>query len=145
MTVATEESLLYFRNNEDQDFIIEAVVIGVFTSANGDGADMLATFIRNPTTGDIITGTDAPIVSNRNYGSNKTLNADVKIGSGGAQTNTNGDNHILVRITEDSRSFISINEVVPKGTSFGVNITPGTGNDGMNLYIAVVGYLIGES
>ena len=141
LTDALETSVLYFKNNEDRDFIISAVVIGIFTSANGDGADMYSTFVRNPTTGDIITNKNvAPVIGNRNYGSANTLTGDVYIGAS-TETLTNGADHIIVRITEDSRTFVSINEVLPKGTAIGINITPPTGNDGMNVYAAIIGYI----
>jgi predicted RNA-binding protein (virulence factor B family) len=55
LTSAAETTLFYMKNNEDHPYVVTAVVIGVFNSVNGDGLDMLATFIRNPTTGDIIT------------------------------------------------------------------------------------------
>ena len=142
LTSADETSMIYFNNGEDKDFVIVAVVIGIWGSANGDGLDMLATFIRNPTTGDIITNTnDVAINSNRNYGSSNTLSNSVAYVGATGETKTNGDDHILVRVTEESRSFIAINERLPKGTSFGVNITPPTSNDGMNCYVAIVGYL----
>lgn len=142
LTDANETSMIYFNNGEDEDFVIVAVVVGVWGSANGDGLDMIATFKRNPTTGDIITNTnDVAINSNRNYGSSNTLSSSLAYVGASGETATNGDSHILVRITEESRSFISINERLPKGTSFGVNITPPTGNDGMNCYVAIVGYL----
>jgi hypothetical protein len=140
LTDATETTLFYMKNNETRDFVVTAVVIGIWGSANGDGLDMISTFIRNPTTGDIISGSDAAINSNRNYGSSNALTADVKVGASG-DTAVNGESHILVRVTEESRSFIAINEILPQGTSFAVNITPPTGNDGMNVYVAVIGYL----
>jgi hypothetical protein len=140
LTNATRTSVIYLKNNEENDLVISAVAIGAFNSANGDGLDMTAIFVRNPTTGDIISGTNVDINSNRNYGSSNTLTADVKKGASG-DTAVNGDDHIIVRISEQSRSFISINERLPKGTSFAVDITPPTGNDGMNLYVAIICYI----
>ena len=138
---ALETTILYFKNNEDRDFIIVAVVVGIFTSAVGDGADMVTTFIRNPTTGDIITNKNvAPVIGNRNYGSPNVLTGDVYIGAS-TETKVNGDDHIIVRVTEDSRTFVGINEVLPKGTSFAVNITPPTSNNAMNVYAAIIGYI----
>jgi hypothetical protein len=142
LTDANDTTVFYLKNNEENDYIITAVVIGVWAS-DGDGLDMNATFIRNPTTGDIITNTNAVAInSNRNYGSSNTLSADVYVGASG-ETKVNGDEHILVRIAEESRNFISINEVLPKGTSFAVDILPPTSNTAMNCYVAVVGYLDG--
>jgi len=141
LTDAVETPVLYFKNNEANDFIIEAVVIAIWDSAAGDGADMVATFIRNPTAGTIVTSeNNVSIVSNRNYGSSNSLTADAYVGATGS-TMTDGDDHILVRVTESSRNFIAINEVLPKGTSFGVKLTPPTSNNAMNCYVAIVGYV----
>ena len=141
LTDALETSILYIKNNETLDIFISAIVVGLWNSANGDGLDVVTTFIRNPTTGDIIDNTNAaPIISNRNFGSSNSLSADVYIGAS-TETKTNGSSHILARVTEESRSFFSINEFIPKGASFGVNITPPTGNDGMNVYAAVICHL----
>ena len=136
----TETPMIYMKNNENEDVVIEGIVIGIWGSANGDGLDMISTTYRNPTAGTIVSGaTDVPINSNRNYGSTNTLDADVYLG-GDSITMTGGTEHLLVRITEESRSFVSINEVLPKGTSIGVSITPPTGNDSMNCYVALVCY-----
>lgn len=141
LTNATETSLIYFKNGEEDDFVVTAVVIGVWAS-DGDGLDMVATFKRNPTTGDIITNQNlVSINSNRNYGSAKTLSNSLAYVGASGETATNGNSHILVRITEESRSFIGINERLPKGTAIGINITPPTSNTGMNCYIAIIGYL----
>ncbi len=143
LTNDTETPLLYIKNNENKNLVITAIVIGMFNSANGsDTANVTATFIRNPTTGTIneSSPTNIPINSNRNYGSKNTLTADAYLGGTG-ETMTNGDDHILVRISENSRTFVPINEILPKGTSIGIKIQPPTGNDGMNVYVAVICYL----
>jgi len=141
LTNATETPVFYLKNNEENDMIISGVVIGIWAS-DGDGLDMLSTFIRNPTTGTIIssTPTNVDINSNRNYGSSNTLKADVYKGATG-DTMTDGDDHVLVRVSEESRNFIGINEILPKGSSFGVKLTPPTSNTSMNCYVAVICYL----
>ena len=141
VTNTTEIPLLYFKNNEAKDFIIEAVVLGIYTSANQSASDAMATFIRNPTTGTIVdNAVDVSINSNRNYGSSNSLTADTYKGAM-ADTMTDGDDHILVRVTDDSRNFIAINEVLPKGTSFGLKFTPPTGNTSVVCYAAIIGYI----
>jgi hypothetical protein len=145
LTNANDTTLLYLKNNETRSLVVTAIVVGVFNSANGDNsADMYATFVRNPTTGDIITGSDVDINSNRNFGSNNVLTVDVKKGASG-DTIVNGSDHIIVRISENSRSFIGINEIMPQGTSMAVNIKPPTSNDGMNVYVAVICHLDGTN
>lgn len=142
LTDAVDTPLLYLKNNEDNEFIISVVVIGMFNSAGGDStADVYSTFIRNPTLGTIISDAVAvPIISNRNYGSNKVLDADVFLGATG-RTMTNGDDHILVRMSVNSRTFVPINEVLPKGTSIGIKIKPPTSNTAMTAYVAIIGYI----
>ena len=147
LTNATDTPLLYFKNTETRDFILQAVAIGMFDSTNGSAtADVYATFIRNPTVGTIITSTptDVAINSNRNYGSNKTLSCLAYVGATG-DTMTDGDDHILVRLSDAQRAFITINEVMPEGSSFGVKIKPPTSNTGMNCYVALIGYRRTES
>jgi len=144
LTDAADTPLLYLKNNElTKDLIIEAVAIGMFASTAGSAtADVYATFIRNPTVGTIITSTptDVPINSNRNYTSTNTLVADAYVGATG-DTMTDGDDHIIVRLSTSSRSYIGINEILPKGASFGVKIKPPTSNTAMSAYVAVICYL----
>lgn len=139
---AVETPLIYLKNNENGNLVIEAVAIGVFNSANGlDTSNVCATFIRNPTAGTIIEDAEAvPINSNRNYGSNINLVADVFLGETG-RTMTNGADHILVRLSENQRAFVTINEILPKGTSFGVKFKPPTSNDSIGIYVAVICYV----
>jgi len=144
LTNAVDTPLIYVKNNElTKNLVIEAVIIGLFNSTGGSAtADVYATIVRNPTTGTIIssTPTDIPINSNRNYTSSNTLVADTYVGATG-DTMTDGDDHILVRVSAASRSFISINEILPKGASVGVKIKPPTSNTAMSAYVAIVCYI----
>jgi len=140
---AVDTPVLYLKNTDEKELIIEAVALGMFNSANGSAtADVYATFIRNPTTGTIITSTptDVDIMSNRNYTSSKTFPGTAYKGATG-DTMTDGDDHILVRSSTNSRGFIGINEVLPQGSSFGVKIKPPTSNTAMTVYVAVICYL----
>jgi len=140
LTDANETSVMYLKNNENDNLVISGIVLGLWAS-DGDGLDMMTTFTRNPTTGDIITNeNNVAINSNRNFGSGNSLLADAYVGAS-SETKTNGSDHILVRITEESRSFIGINEILPKGSSMGINVTPPTSNTSMNMYAAVICHL----
>ncbi len=108
LTNSVDTPIFYLKNNENQNLIITAIVLGIGPSTNGTTAtDMTtATFIRNPTAGTIITPTptDCPINGNRNYGSAKTLTADCYIGATG-KTITDGDDHSLVFTGTSTRVF----------------------------------------
>lgn len=143
LTNDTETPVLYFKNNGERSFLVTALAIGLRDSTGGAG---MATpkVIRNPTGGTIVSGaTNVDIVSNRNFGSNNTLTADIFKGATG-NTVTGGTEHILIFQSDTSRLFASIDEVLPKGASLGINITPPTGNTSMTVYAAVIGHLIKE-
>ena len=142
LTDAVDTPVIYLKNNELKEMVIEAVVFGIFDSTGGSStADVYATFVRNPTTGTIISGaTNVDINSNRNFGSANTLLADTYKGATG-DTMTDGVDHILVRADTGTRSFVSINEVLPQGTSIGVKIKPPTSNTSVSVYVALVLYL----
>lgn len=147
LTNAADTPVLYLKNNETQDLVVEAVAIGLGPTTGGTGGWIKGTFVRNPTTGTIIssTPTDVDINSNRNYGSTNTLTADAYKGATG-DTMTDGDDHIILNLgqgstTSSTRSFVTINEILPKGTSFGVKIDPQASNTSQDVYVAVICYL----
>ena len=142
LTSANESAVLYIKNNEEKNFIIEDVIVILGASAGGTG-DLTIELVRNPTTGTIISGaSDVAVVGNRNFGSSRELVADVYKGAE-ANTLTNGD--LFSDTTRSSAStvvhFDADVMVLPKGTTLGVNVTPQPSNTSMSVKIAVVGYL----
>lgn len=144
LTDAVDTPILYLKNNELlKDFIITAVVLGFAGSTGGTASEAIeVTFIRNPTTGTIITSTptNLPIKSNRNYGSSNTLTADAFLGATG-DTMTDGDDHIYVFTFPKSRVLVPINEILPKGSSLGIKIKPQSSNTSMAVYVAVICFI----
>jgi hypothetical protein len=142
LTDAVDTPVLYLKNNETNPLSIAAVAIGVGPSTGGSSGDMVyTTFIRNPTTGTIIdNATATDINSNRNYTSAATLGANTYKGATG-NTMTNGEDHILAFLGTSGRSFLTINELLPRGGSFGIKIKPQTSNTSMQIYAAVICYL----
>lgn len=140
---ANQSAVLYIKNNEDSDFVIEDVIVILGTSTGGSG-DLTIELIRNPTTGTIISGaSDVSIIGNRNFGSSKSLVADVFKGAEG-NTLTNGDDFAVTTRSTSSTvvHFDSDVIILPKGTSIGVNVTPQPSNTAMSVKVAIVGYLL---
>lgn len=141
---AAETPLIYVKNNEDQPLHIRTIIIGAWTSTGGSGTDGVpkAVFIKNPTTGTIIssTPTDVDINSNRNYGSPKTLTADAYKGATG-DTMTDGVDHIILQMGTSGRTVVSIDEILEKGSSFGIKYTPQGSNTSQKVYVALVCHL----
>ena len=84
------------------------------------------------------------INSNRNYGSSKTLTVDAYKGATG-NTMTGGNDHIIVAMGTSGRVAISIDEIIPKGSSFGLKYTPQGSNTSQKLYVAVICHLEDEN
>ena len=142
LTNAVDTPVIYIKNNEDEDIHVDAIAVGLSPSVSGTSLEMVQfTVIRNPTLGNIVSsGVAVDINSNRNYSSTKTLTADTFKGATG-NTMTDGNDHILVFANDGARSFIALEELIPKGSSFGIKIKPQTGNTSMIVYVAVILYL----
>lgn len=142
LTSANESSVMYFKNNESSPYIITSLVVGLGPSTGGASTSIpKITVVRNPTAGTVIDdATDVSIRSNRNFGSSNTLTADVYKGAEG-KTLTGGGDHLLFYQASGGRLFASIEEVLEKGNSIGIQITPQTSNTSMTCYVALVGYL----
>ena len=143
LTSANESAVLYMKNNEDKDFVIEDIIVILGASTGGTG-DLSINLVRNPTLGTIIdNATAVDVIGNRNFGSSRLLVANVYKGAEG-YTLTNGDD--FADTTRSAASTIVHFDadviILPKGTSIGVNIDPQASNTSMVIKVAVVGYLI---
>jgi hypothetical protein len=137
LTSASESSVLYIQNNEEQDLIIEALAVGIGSA--GTVSDLSAIkVIRNPTSVSYSAAVD--MNQNRNFGSSKTLTADAYKGAEGA-THTGGNEIIQFFAGAGTRLFAPINLLLPKGSSIAVNIDTNTSSGTTNVYAAVVCYL----
>ena len=145
LTDDADTPVIYFKNTGEDEFFIVAVAIGLTTSTGGTSTEPVEiTFIRQPKTGTIIDNAiPVAINSNRNYGSSNSLSSLAYKGATG-DTMTDGDDHIFVYGKTDSRSLITINEILPKGTSFGLKIKPQSGNTSMTCYAAIIGFSHGD-
>jgi hypothetical protein len=140
ISITGDATLMYIKNNEDQDLIIEAIAIGSFEGITHSD-DPYITLVRNPTGGDLIS--DATAVSmnqNRNFGSNKTLTADAYKGKVSG-TLTGGNDIAILQVTPGGRSFYTIDFILPKGSSMGVKITANVTSGSANWYGAFICHL----
>lgn len=140
LTSTTASGVLYVKNNEDRDFTIRAIAVGI--SSAGTTTDMSTiTLIRNPSTGTLISGaTNVDMNQNKNFGSTKTLTVDAYKGAEG-NTVTNGDDIAQFFTPAGSRLFANIDFIIPKGNSIAITIDTNTSSGTTNVYAAVIGYL----
>ena len=142
LTDATEQGILYLKNNETRDLHVSAVVAILGPSTNGVTTDTTRVRIyKNPTTGTLISEANAADTnSNRHFGSSATLTADVYKGDATA-TVTNGSVHIESLINPGSRVFFGIDEILTKGDSMAITFEPNDSNTSMKTMAAIICHL----
>jgi hypothetical protein len=122
-----DSSMIYFKNDEDTDFVVTAVAVGLGTRSATVTDSANVTIIRNPTGGDLISdATAVSINSNTNFGSSNALSSTTLIYKG-------KDGGTI-------RLYASLNIELPKGSSVAVKIDLNT-SGGANAYCALIGYL----
>lgn len=126
-TGATTTGVLYIKNNDDRDFVLDRAVL-ILGSAVGASSDQDWTFtvLRNPTAGTTITNQLNAGVSNSNHGSNNTPNAISYRGVEGDTITDGGGAAQPIKQSID-RIILPLGRRLPKGTSIGFRITPPTG------------------
>ena len=139
---ATDNAVLYVKNNEDSPLVLTNVFYQTGASTGGSG-NIIVSVYRNPTTGTIVSGASAvEINANRNFGSSRTLAIDAFKGATGT-TFTNGTKALeSILATATQRIAVSAGAItLPKGSSIGIQIKTPTGNTSMAVEFALACYL----
>ena len=147
MTTANQSSLLNIFNDEAEDIDWGVRSISVTSTASTGGSDQwLVGFVKNATSGTLITaGTDVD-ANNLNLGSNRPLSVIAKEGVEGS-TLTGGTTSVDIMIPLSPGALAADPEVVvvPQGTSLGINVTPQAGNTSVNITVSITLYrIVGE-
>ena len=140
ISITGDSTLIYVKNNEDQELVVEAIALGSFEGITHSD-DPYITLVRNPTGGDLIS--DATAVSmnqNRNFGSSKTLTVDAYKGKVSG-TLTGGNDIAIFQVVPGGRSFYTIDFIIPKGSSIGIKLTANASSGTANYYAALICHL----
>ena len=140
LTSANTSAVLYFKNNETKDFVIDSLEITCKNSTGGAIDSFLVELLINPT--GLSAGTSTSAV-NMNFGSSKTLTADITIGQEAA-TVTGGTVSGLDYAKVDMKNPWDLVWVVPKGSSFALRVTPPASNTSLPLIVRAGGHLESE-
>ena len=143
IAISADSALLYFKNNEPEDFVVQAIALGNDgTGTAPTGSRPSITLVRNPTGGTIVsTATPVDQAENRNFGSSTVLSSDAFKGANGL-TLTGGSDIALLQASAEGRDFYEINFTLPRGSSLGIQYTLNAAYTGpANLYAAIVGYV----
>lgn len=141
LTSANESALIYLKNNEEKDLVIDSTVYILGASTGGSG-NVDASIFFNPTAGTIVSNADAVAMNvNMNLGSSKTLNVDVYKGAEG-YTLTGGTEALGSLMTPPTTNIVSVGKfILPNSKSIGVKLTPQPSNTSMVVQIAFLCYL----
>ena len=132
-------TLIYLKNNENQNLIITHVAVGVGTGSTSDMGEVIIT--KNDTAGDLITdATAVDMNENRLVGSSKVLTADVFKGKSGG-TATGGADMALFYQGTDGRLFVAFDLLIEKGSSVSIVFDPKLSSGSVKAYCAVICYL----
>jgi hypothetical protein len=138
----TRTTLLYFKNDEDTDYIITAVAIGLGTRSATVSDSANVYIVRNPTAGTTITNANnVDMKSNTNFGSTNSLKTTTLAykGADGEGATTGGTDHGLLYMT-DGRLYAALNIELPKGSSVAIEFDGNTSGT-FNVYAALIGYV----
>lgn len=141
LTSANESAVLYVKNNEERDFQFTGVNI-TSSAMTGSSANVFLAKVYLGGTA-LSAGTSANALNN-NFGSSKTLDADITQGQEAA-TVTDGTASGAFYIPNETFFATDIAWLIPRGTSVAISITPGASNTSMNVSVTLEGHLIEEN
>ena len=142
LTDASESAVMYVKNTSSIPFFISSIAVSIDT-LDAPTARSLITLVRNPTGGTIISGaSNAAMIQNRDFGSNKQFVGDVFKGAQGS-TITGGNDVALFHSGSNQRLFATINFYLPQGTSTALKIDLNNANGG-DVYAAIIGFYYDE-
>lgn len=141
VNISGSSALLYFKNDEDTSFIVDAIALGFSTGSNG--ATPSVTLKRNPTAGTIIdNATNVDMNESRNFGSSKTLKTTTLAYKGNSgNTFTDGSDIAQFYTGLNGRLFATINFELPRGSSLGIHVNPELTTGSVRCYAAIIGYV----
>lgn len=144
-SVNSDSSVIYFKNNEDGNYIIEAIAFAEFDGITHSDKPYIIVY-KNVTGGDIISdATSVSMFENRNFGSTKTLGNSFAYKGKNGGTITGGTEVGYFQHNGSGRSFYSVNFDVPKGNSIGVKYISNVTSGSASIYAALIGYLKPEA
>lgn len=137
LTSANESAILFFENNENSDVVITAVNV---TSTKQTGATAGVFLVKIYVDGTALSAGSAQIPLNNNFGSNKTLTADVQSGQEAA-TITNGVASGAFYISEAIFFHTELAWTLPKGSSIAMSITPAASNTSFTTTVTLEAHI----
>lgn len=138
LTSSGKSVLLYLKNNEATNLIIDNIIVNIKDYVGTDGQPEIS-IERNATAGTILSSATPALISNRNFGSNKSLSATYYQGAEGV-TSSSMDSDIAVYLPSTAVATINVFDtitVLPRGAAISIAYTPPAGITSMKVIIAL--------
>jgi len=139
-SIAANSALIYFKNQEDEDFFIDAIAVGL---KDGSATDVQSIYaVLNPTGGTLVSAaTDCDMVENRKSGDGGSFSDSTLIykATASGQTLTGGRDAALFAQNDQGRLFATVDFLIPKGQAFGIRMDVGGSFNG-DVYAALIGH-----
>ena len=132
--------ILYIRNDDVYEYVVEAIAIG-----NDGGATMsprpYIEVYSNPSAGTLISGAiPVEMNANRNFSTTRPFVSSAYKGTDTA-TLSGGTKVALLQSTPGGRDFFTINFILRPGNSIGITYTRTISSGSSQIYAAAVGFL----
>lgn len=138
LSTTGESALLYLKNNEDDDLIIDSLIVNIKDYVGTNGQPTLKIY-KKPTAGTLISAATLAEQHNRNYGSSKTLDVTLFQGVEGS-TITSYESVIPVFLPSTAvLTLVQFDTIIvlPKGASMAISYVPPSGMTTTNIVAAV--------
>ena len=143
ITVTSDSALMYFKNTNELDFIVDAVAVGVAGNAIHSGGSPYIEIVRDIDGGDIITdATPIEMDANRNLGFTDSIGNTFKGKDGG--TATNGVRLARLLLSSKGRGYFTVGFVLPKQSTVTIKLEANIGYGSMTIYTAIIGHYVEE-
>jgi hypothetical protein len=143
LTAATASAMMWFRNDNDEDLLIDRVILNSADSTGGTVDVLVLQPVVNPTAMASGSGNDVTQV-NTNLGSSKELTLTSEKGLEGASL-TGGSVAAAWNIENPTNHrVLDVRFLVPKGSSIGFNIIPPASNTSMVVSVSVNAHKVVE-
>lgn len=140
LITAGQSFLLYVKNDDTVDWIVDSFSTAVGPSTGAPGLDIRTQFVVGATGGTLLSGTDGVAV-NLNLGDPKGLEATIKTGAEGSTVTGGGSLSPGIIVSDQITTASETGPIViTPGTSVAFGITPATGNTAMTARFNAVIY-----
>ena len=139
-SISADSALIYFKNQDDEDFFIDSVAVGLKESAATEVQGLY--LVVQPTGGTLVSAaTDCDMIENRRIGDGSSFASDTLIykATASGQALTGGRDAALFAQNDGGRLFATVDFLVPKGQAVGIRIEV-LGGFSDDVYAALIGH-----